>query len=58
MLKRDKNFKLPKQIKTQLAFIRDPEQRASYKNAMIQAIIAGSVQVKSKKQKETTTDEA
>ena len=58
MLKRDKNFKLPKQIKTQLAFILDPEQRASYKNAMIQAIIAGSVQVKSKKQKETTTDEA
>jgi hypothetical protein len=58
MLKRDKNFKLPKQIKTQLAFMRDPQARSDYKNAMIQAIIAGSAQVKSKKQKETTTDEA
>ena len=58
MLKRDKNFKLPKQVKTQLAFMRDPQARSDYKNAMIQAIIAGSVQVKSKKQKETTTDEA
>jgi hypothetical protein len=58
MLKRDKNFKLPKSIKTQIAFIRDPEQRVNYKNAMIQAIIAGSVLVKSKKQKETSTDES
>ena len=59
MIKRDKNFKLPKQVKTQLAFILDAEQRAGYKNAMIDAIIKGSVPVKSKKQqKETTTDEA
>lgn len=58
MFKRDKNFKLPKQVKTQLAFMRNPQARSDYKNAMIEAIIKGSIPVKSKKQKETTTDEA
>jgi len=57
MLKKDKNFKLPKSVKIQLAFIRNPAQRTDYKKAMIEAIIKGSIPVKSKKQqKETTTD--
>jgi hypothetical protein len=57
MLKRDKNFKLPKYVKTQMAFM--PKDKASeYRNLMIEAIIKSSVPVKSKKQqKETTTDE-
>jgi hypothetical protein len=57
MIKRDKNFKLPKYIKTQMAFM--PKDKASeYRNLMIEAIIKSSVPVKSKKQqKETTTDE-
>jgi hypothetical protein len=58
MLKRDKNFKLPKYVKTQMAFMRNPQARSDYKNAMIEAIIKSSIPVKSKKQqKETTTDE-
>ena len=57
MLKRDKNFKLPKSVKTQMAFILDSNKRHGYKNAMIEAIIAGSVQVKSKKQKEPVNEE-
>jgi hypothetical protein len=57
MLKRDKNFRLPKSVKTQMAFIVDSNKRHGYKNAMIQAIIAGSAQVKSKKQKETANEE-
>ena len=57
MLKRDKNFRLPKSVKTQMAFILDSNKRHGYKNAMIQAMIAGSVQVKSKKQKETVNEE-
>lgn len=57
MIKRDKNFKLPKQVKTQLAFIRDPEQRSGYRNAMIDAIIQGSIIIKDKKKKESTKEE-
>ena len=57
MLKRDKNFRLPKSVKTQMAFILDSNKRHGYKNAMIEAIIAGSVQVKSKKQKESVNEE-
>jgi len=57
MIKRDKNFKLPKYIKTQMAFM--PKDKASeYRNLMIEAIIKSSIPVKSKKQqKETTTNE-
>ena len=58
MLKRDKNFKLPKQIKVQLAFM--PKDKASeYRRLMIEAIIKGSIPVKSSKKKdnnERTTD--
>ena len=51
MIKRDKNFKLPKQIKTQLAFI--PKDKASeYRRLMIEAIIKGSIPVKSSKKKD------
>jgi hypothetical protein len=57
MIKRDKNFKLPKSIKTQMAFISDATKRNEYKNLMIDAIIKGSILVKSKKQKESSTDE-
>lgn len=57
MLKRDKNFRLPKSVKTQMAFILDSNKRNGFKNAMIEAIIAGSVQVKSKKQKEPVNEE-
>ena len=57
MIKRDKNFRLPKTVKTQMAFILDREKRNGFKNAMIEAIIKGSVLVKSKKQKEATVDE-
>ena len=57
MLKRDKNFRLPKSVKTQIAFILDSNKRHGYKNAMIEDMIAGSVQVKSKKQKESANEE-
>jgi hypothetical protein len=52
MLKRDKNFRLPKSVKTQMAFILDSNKRNGYKNAMIDALIKGSILLKSKKQKE------
>jgi len=56
MLKRDKNFKLPKYIKTQMAFM--PKDKASeYRNLMIEAIIKSSIPVKSKKQQKETVDE-
>jgi hypothetical protein len=57
MIKRDKNFRLPKTVKTQMAFILDREKRNGFKNAMIEAIVKGSVLAKSKKQKEATVDE-
>ena len=51
MIKRDKNFKLPKQIKVQLAFM--PKDKASeYRRLMIEAIIKGSIPVKSSKKKD------
>jgi len=58
MFKRDKNFKLPKYVKTQMAFM--PKDKASeYRNLMIDAIIKSSIPVKTKKQKEqeTTSEE-
>ena len=58
MLKRDKNFKLPKQIKTQLAFM-TKDKASEYRRLMIEAIIKGSIPVKSSKKKdnnERTTD--
>jgi hypothetical protein len=51
MIKRDKNFKLPKQIKVQLAFM--PKDKANeYRKLMIDAIIKGSILVKSLKKKD------
>ena len=57
MIKRDKSFKLPKSVKTQMAFILDSSKKNLYKNAMIDAAVKGSVLVKSKKQKENDTNE-
>ena len=57
MIKRDKNFRLPKTVKTQMAFILDREKRNGFKNAMIEAIVKGSVLAKSKKQKEPVNEE-
>jgi hypothetical protein len=57
MIKRDKSFKLPKAVKTQMAFISNTKRRNDYKNLMIDAIIKGSILVKNKKQKESSTDE-
>lgn len=58
MLKRDNNFRIGKSIKRTMATIIDPNKMHEYKNLMIKASILGSVLVKSKKQKETTTDES
>jgi hypothetical protein len=54
VMKRDKNFKLSKEVKRILATIVDPIQRSGYKNCMIDAQLASSVIVKSKKTKETS----
>jgi len=58
MIKRDKSFKLPKQVKVQLAFM-TKEKASEYRKLMIDAIIKGSIPVKSSKKKdnnERTTD--
>ena len=48
MIKRDKNFRLPKEIKTKLAFM--PKDKANnYRKLMIEAIIKGSIPIKSTK---------
>jgi hypothetical protein len=58
MLKKDKNFRISKQTKRTMATFVDPVARHAYKNAMIEAQIAGSqVFEKNKKrgnEKETT----
>ena len=58
MIKRDKNFKLPKQVKVQLAFM-TKEKASEYRNLMVDAIVKGSVLIKTPKKKdhnERTTD--
>jgi len=58
MIKTNSNFKLNKQVKRFMATMIDPVERHAYKNAMIEAQIAGSqVFEKNKKrgnEKETT----
>lgn len=48
-MKRDKNFRLSKQTKRFMATILDPVKRNEYKNAMIEAQIAGETIHKSEK---------
>ena len=48
-MKRDKNFKLSKQTKRYMATILDPVKRSQFKNAMIEAEIAGAQPFKSEK---------
>ncbi len=51
MVKRDKNFKLSKESKRQLATIIDPSKRGHFKNSMIEAELAASVPFKPEKNK-------
>ncbi len=48
-MKRDKNFKIEKQTKRYMATIVDPVKRSQFKNAMIEAEIAGAQPFKSEK---------
>jgi hypothetical protein len=50
MLKQDKNFRLPKDVKRMMSFM--PNEKASqFKKLMIQAIIIGSVNPPKEKKK-------
>ena len=49
MTRRDKNFKLSKESKRQLARYIDSQKRGLFKNSMIEAEIAASVPFKSEK---------
>jgi hypothetical protein len=51
MIKRDKNFRLPKQTKRMLAFM-STEDASIYRRLMIDAIIKGSILVKTSKKKD------
>lgn len=57
MYKRDKNFKLDKQTKIHLAFM-PKEKRSDFKALMINAIIQGSIPVRSKKKDDKETNES
>jgi hypothetical protein len=52
MTKRDKNFKLSKQVKTILALATEPSKRKFYRNMMIEAEIIASIPVKMQKMKD------
>ncbi len=49
MTRRDKNFKLSKESKRQLAQYVDQHKRGMFKNAMIEAELAASIPFKSEK---------
>jgi hypothetical protein len=51
MIKRDKNFRLPKETKRMLAFM-STEDASIYRRLMIDAIIKGSIPVKTSKKKD------
>lgn len=51
MIKKDKNFKLSKRIKTMLAFM-SKQEASDYKKLMIEAIIAGSIEPPREKKKD------
>ncbi len=55
MVKRDKNFKLNKQVKRWLAVL-PQEQRSKFKNTMIEAQILGSIVPKLSKKKDKETE--
>jgi hypothetical protein len=52
MFKRDKTFKLSKQVKTILALATEPSKRKFYRNLMIGAEIIASIPVKVAKQRD------
>ena len=52
MTKRDKNFKLSKQVKTILALGTHPSKRKFYRDLMIEAEIIASIPVKVQKTKD------
>ena len=54
MLKRDKNFRIDRQVKRVMATMVDPVERHAYKNMMIQAQIDGSRVFEKKKRKDET----
>ena len=56
MVKRDKNFRINKSVKRMLAgkLCRDP---GSFKNSMIEAQIAASIQIKPEKKNKNTPKE-
>jgi hypothetical protein len=57
MVRRDKNFRLSKESKRQLASYIDPQKRSSFKNAMIEAEVMASVIVKTEKKKPGTKEQ-
>lgn len=54
MLKKDKNFRIDRQVKRIMATIVDPVERNAYKNMMIQAQLDGSKAFEKKKRKDET----
>ena len=54
MLKRDKNFRIDRQVKRVMATMVDPVERHAYKNMMIQAQIDGSKVFEKKKRRDET----
>ena len=58
MFKKDKNFRISKQTKRTMATIVDPVERHAFKNAMIQAEIAGSQVFEKKKKRVNETETA
>ena len=54
MLKRDKNFRIDRQVKRVMATIVDPVERHAYKNMMIRAQIDGSRVFEKKKRRDET----
>ena len=54
MLKRDKNFRIDRQVKRIMSTIFDPVERHAYKNMMIQAQIDGSKVFEKKKRRDET----
>jgi hypothetical protein len=55
MLKKDKNFRIDRQVKRVMATIADPVERHAYKNMMIQAQIDGSKAFEKKKKRRDET---
>jgi hypothetical protein len=56
MLKKDKNFRISKQVKRTMATFVDPVARHAYKNSMIEAQIFGSQIFEKKKKRANETE--